>query len=848
KSYLDGELPSYAVEKRYIRKDGAIRWVRTMGDIMWVAADQPPLAIANVVDITAHRQMEETLRESEDQYRLLAETTRDIILLHDMEGRITYVNRAGLHFGGFSEAEALGKPITAFMPPDRLAEIAERRARRAASDDTTFLYETEFVDNAGRRVPVEVNSTPALRGGKPAQMLIVARDITARKQAENALRAERDLVSRIIETSPACITMVNRAGQIVFANPQAEPVLGLSRDVIHQRTYNDPEWRITAYNGGPFPEDELPFAQAQRTLRPVNDVRHAIEWPDGRRVLLRINAAPMLDESGAFNGIISSIEDVTERVQAQEALQASEQRYRALFEQMTEGFALHEIILDEDEQPCDYRFLHVNRAFEQLTGLQAEDLVGRTVLEALPDTEPYWIETYGQVALTGQPLHFENYSGALGKYYDVTAYSPEPGRFATVFTDITERKRVENELQRRVAQLALLNDIGEQVAAVLELDKVFERAVDLVHESFGYHHVSIFTLEQEHLTIRAKAGSLAHLLPAGHRLKLGQGIVGWVGMHGETLLANDVAIEPRYVNFYGDVIPTRAELSVPICIGGEVVGVLDAQSPQRNAFDDSDVMVMKTLADQVAVAIQNARLYEKQERYGVRLQSSNQELEQFAYVASHDLQEPLRAISGYLELLERRYGDQLDERGQRFIAYAVDGAARMHELIRSLLDYSRIGAQGWQPGRVDGEAVFVQVLAGLTKAIQENNAVITHDPLPVVTGDPIQLRRVLQNLVGNAIKFHDSEPPRVHVAVERAEDEWRFSVRDNGIGIAPEQIGRLFAIFQRLHTREEYPGAGIGLAICKKIVERHGGRIWVESAPGRGATFYFTLPTGETDR
>lgn len=239
------------------------------------------------------------------------------------------------------------------------------------------------------------------------------------------------------------------------------------------------------------------------------------------------------------------------------------------------------------------------------------------------------------------------------------------------------------------------------------------------------------------------------------------------------------------------------------------------------------------------------------------LRRSNEDLEQFAYVASHDLQEPLRMVASYTQLLERRYGDRLDAEAHEYIAFAVDGALRMQTLIQDLLAYSRVGTQtkAFQP--VDFEEVLRRVRANLTVAIGESRAEIHAPTLPTVMGDLTQLTQLAQNLVGNAIKFRGNKPAVIHVsaALQNAPSagnppstnrnpqskEWRFSVRDEGIGIEKQYFDRIFVIFQRLHTREEYPGTGIGLAVCKKIVERHGGRIWVESEPGKGTTFFFTL-------
>ncbi len=224
-----------------------------------------------------------------------------------------------------------------------------------------------------------------------------------------------------------------------------------------------------------------------------------------------------------------------------------------------------------------------------------------------------------------------------------------------------------------------------------------------------------------------------------------------------------------------------------------------------------------------------------------QLARSNKELEQFAYVASHDLQEPLRIVSSYVQLLARRYRGKLDSEADEFIAFTVEGANRMKALINDLLAYSRVGTRGKELAPVAMDEIFDRAVSNLQLTIQESGASVTHDPLPQVVADDQQMVQLLQNLIGNAVKFRSKEPSRVHIGARQQDEHWLFFVRDNGIGLDPKYAERIFIIFQRLHSRDEYPGTGIGLAICHKIVERHGGRIWAESKPGKGATFYFTL-------
>lgn len=419
--------------------------------------------------------------------------------------------------------------------------------------------------------------------------------------------------------------------------------------------------------------------------------------------------------------------------------------------------------------------------------------------------------------------------------------------------DITERKRAEEQARRRAAQATLIYEVGQRVSGKLELDALLSEIVTAVRDAFGYHNVMLMLVDDkaEHLTLQSISGWYADLFPADLRLAVGEGMIGNATLTGETQLSGDVSVDRHYVRKTTEA--TKSELAVPIKSGETVIGVLDLQSEDLNAFDETDVIVIETLADQVAAAIENARLYEQAQQEIVERKRAEEalekqaraldaELEQIFFVASHHLQEPLRMVVSYTQLLEQQYRDNLDKNADELIDYAVSGATRIQALINDLLAFSRVGTRQRPLEPVDSGAVVDRALSYLKFLVEQSGAIVTRDLLPTVLADEVQLTQLFQNLIDNAIKYRSDRPLEIHVGAKRDRDRWLFSVRDNGMGIESQYSERIFQIFQRLHGPGEYSGTGIGLAISKKIVERHGGRIWVESDPNKGSTFYFTMP------
>lgn len=446
---------------------------------------------------------------------------------------------------------------------------------------------------------------------------------------------------------------------------------------------------------------------------------------------------------------------------------------------------------------------------------------------------------------------------ARARQYEMEHHIREMGRAETDRTQAFAREEAAQ------ARIELLNHVGEILSAELNLDALLPAILDAGRDLSG-SDMGIFFSEG------------AILAEGGH--EIGRKFVlrctsGLEMAEASALLSEDALIDASYFTWKkmlrcsapaaalagaGEewIRSVTARLALGNCIAlpvmshpGAVLGVLFFGRQSADPFSERDERVASSLASQAAIAIDNARLFTMAEQERRRLeaarqvlQRSNEELRQFAYIASHDLQEPLRTVASFTQLLVARYGRQAGEEATEYAAFIVEGVERMSSLIHDLLEYSSTGASTALVSEpTPADAALAEVLFGLAASIQSSGATVTSDPLPEVWIEKHSLVTLLQNLIGNAIKYHGERPPRIHVSAEPAGAFWRFSVCDNGIGIPAEYRDRVFGIFKRLHGKE-IPGTGIGLAICQRIVQWHGGEIWVESEPGSGSRFYFTVP------
>jgi PAS domain S-box-containing protein len=611
----------------------------------------------------------------------------------------------------------------------------------------------------------------------------------------------------LLEAAPDAMVVVDQAGDIVLLNKQAEKQFGYRRDELLGK-------KVTSIIPQGFAERLL--ADGLRSVEEAlaQQIGMGIELngrrKDGSEFPLELMLSPLESPEGIL--VTAAIRDISVRKTAEIHLAQTESRYRGLLEAAPDAM----VVVD---QAGDIVLL--NMQAEKQFGYRRDELLGKKVKSIIPQgfaerlladglrsVDEALAQQIGMgIELTGRRKDGSEFPLELMLS---PLESPEGILVTAAIRDITVRRNAEIHLAQTEGRYRGLLEAAPDAMVVVNQSGNIVLLNLQAEKQFGYHHDELLGRKVKHIIPH---GFAERLIADGLR-------------SAEDALAQQIGmgIELHGRRKDGSEFPLELMLS-PLGSGEEV-------------------LVTAAIRDITARKEAEAQLLQKVEE----LNRSNEELGQFAYIASHDLQEPLRMVSSYTTLLSKRYKGKLDQDADEFIAFAVDGARRMQLLIQDLLAYSRVGSTGKDLSETSSEEALERTLIIMRGVIQDSGAVVTHDPLPVVLADETQLVQLFQNLVGNAIKYQRAaEVPAVHIAAVRdCETQWMFSVQDNGLGIDPQYFERIFGMFQRLHKREEFAGTGIGLAICKKIVERHGGVISVESKPGHGSTFRFSL--AGTDR
>src|SRR5688572_10821785 len=716
------------------------------------------------------------------------------------DGRYLGVNKAWEELFGLKRESFIGKQVADLYPrnPD-IAELHAIKDRELWERPGSQSYEIPIVTPDGRR-----RDTVYYKATFPGGLVGAILDITARKHAEAALRDSEERWRATVDSASEGMLIYNRSLAIVSANRAAERILGLAQAELIGKPGFTSMLPCIGEDGAPLASEARPTRITIRTGTPQTGCVIGIKRPDGAVTWLSVNTAFLrrADETDYY-GLVSTVSDITAQHDAERRLKESEQRFRRTFELAGSGMA---------HIGMDRRFTRVNRRLCEILGYSEEELLqltGRQIshpedLDIINEQRPRLYK--GEIdRIELEKRYLRKDGSVVWVHFTMTVERDAKGAplyEIAVYEDITQQLETQLRLRESEARFRQTFELAASGIGHVR-DGRFVRVNRSLCEIFGYAEGELLgrhVKELSHPEDRDVSDA------PRERIRRGE--------------AESARFEKRYLRADGAVIWCE----VAVALVRDVYGV-----PQY------EVAIFDEVTDRKQA---EARLREAHEE----LKRSNAELEQFAYVASHDLQEPLRMVASYAQLLGRRYEAKLDGDAREFMAYIVDGASRMKQLIEDLLAYSRVGTKGADFRNVNADDALKRALFNLRAAIQEAGAVVTNDPLPTLPADEVQLAQLLQNLMGNALKFRSASVPRIHIAVQERDGEWEFEVRDNGIGIEPQYYERIFMVFQRLHNKGEYPGTGIGLAICKKVVERHGGRIWVESRPGAGSSFYFTLP------
>jgi PAS domain S-box-containing protein len=741
---------------------------------------------------------EQALREGEERFRDMANNISQLAWMADEKGYIFWYNDRWFDYTGTTLADVVGWGGQETLHPDHRQRVMEKIKRSFAAGE---VWEDTFPLRArdgsyrlflSRAVPIRDAK------GKVLRWFGTNTDISETKESGAKYRG-------LLEAAPDAMVVVNQAGEIVLLNVQAEKQLGYHRDELVGQ-------KVTNIIPEGFAERLIADGTRSAAEALAQQIGTGIELmarrKDGSEFPIEIMLSPLESAEGIL--VTAAIRDISVRKAAETHLGQMEGRYRGLLEAAPDAMVVV-------NQAGDIVLLNVQA--EKQLGYSRDELVGQPVKNIIPegfaerliaDGTRSAAEALAQQIGTGIELIARRKNGT--EFPIEIMLSPLESAEGILVTaairDISVRKAAETHLGQMEGRYRGLLEAAPDAMVVVNTAGEIVLLNVRAEKQFGYSRDELV------------AQKVTNIIPEGFAERL----IADALRSAEDALAQQIGtgIELTGRHRNGSEFPIEIMLS---------------------PLDSTEgILVTAAIRDITLRKQAEKNLLHKIEE----LNRSNEELGQFAYIASHDLQEPLRMVASYTQLLSRRYKGKLDAEADEFIAFAVDGAGRMQRLIQDLLAFSRVGTKGQEMLDTSSEDALQQALVNLRGAIEESGALVTHDPLPGVLADETQLTQLFQNLIGNGIKYQNPGVPKVHISATRnGGKKWTFAVKDNGLGIDSQYFERIFGMFQRLHKREEFAGTGIGLAICKKIVERHGGTISVESQPGQGSTFSFALAGNE---
>ncbi len=763
------------------------------------------------LDISDRVKTASALRESEERFRSLFELANDAILVM-RDSVFVQCNPQALKIFRCRREDIIGKTPADFSPPTQpdgsISRDASLERIMAAASGTPQRFEWIHTRSDGTPFFTDVSLNQVYLG-RDLHVQAVVRDISRRKQAEEEMRRTNQLLTDVLSSSSeVSIIATDPDGIITVFNRGAERMLGYrAEEMVGRRTPESIHVGMEMLSRGRELADRFgePVAGCDVFFRVARiEGSESREWnylrKNGTSFPASVVVTPMRSANGMVMGYLSIAQDITERKNAEHELRQKKEELDRFF-----GVAIDLFCIADS----DGKFLRLNQQWHHTLGFEIEEMIGMPFMNLVhPDDVPATVEVTKELSGGKDVMNFVNRYRRIDGHYRWLEWRSASlnGIIYAAARDITEQRYAQLELEFHAEELQRTSK---------ELDQFFNVSADLL--------------------------CITDLHGRFHRLNRQWSRVLGYSLHElqEKSLRELVVPEDRTA-FDSSMKQLRS--------AGEVLNFVcrfHTRAQEARWLEWHSVLVEDFVyagARDITERIEAERALAERADELVR---SNQELEQFAYVASHDLQEPLRMISSYTQLLSKRYKGKLDADADEFIQYAVGGAVRMQALIKSLLTYSRVTRDRTPAEPVNLEEVLSDVRSNLKVAFEESQAQMTSDTLPTVRGNRMQLIQVFQNLIGNALKFRGDRAPSIHVGARQREDGWEFTVQDNGIGIDQQFFDRIFVIFQRLHTNQEYEGTGIGLAVCKKIIEQHGGRISIVSEQGKGTTFMFTISDGE---